>query len=87
MCPLIREIMHTTNDIPMDVNELVSKYAPGQEICHGLVFDFSMLVSTGADPNLWTLNAMSNVTKKKLYYDMLVENADENGNTSYEVIK
>ena len=41
--PHVHEIMHTMNDICMDADELVQKYAPGQEICCGVNFDFSRL--------------------------------------------
>lgn len=42
---MIHEIMHTCNDMHMDADELVQKYAPGQPICHGLNFDFTRITS------------------------------------------
>ena len=52
--PSLREVFHTSNDIHMDPSELMKKYAPGQAICEGLVFDFSMLLSDGS-PNFWAV--------------------------------
>ena len=43
--PMVHEIMHTTNDMHMDADELVQKYAPGQPECHGVIFDFSRITS------------------------------------------
>ena len=51
--PWIHEIMHTMNDIPMDALALVEKYGPGQEISHGISFDFSRITSM-AEPQLWS---------------------------------
>ena len=31
--PIIREVLETSNDIAIDVNELIKKYAVGSEIC------------------------------------------------------
>ena len=46
-----------------------------------------MLLSSGGDPNLWTINAMSNANKKNLFYQALAKKADEHGNTKYDDIK
>jgi len=50
--PIAREVLHTTNDIAMDPEELVKLYGPGQEASCGLNFDFSRLFLYGL-PQLW----------------------------------
>jgi len=39
--PVIREMMKFMNDVAMDINVLVEKFAPGNDICEGIHFDFS----------------------------------------------
>lgn len=39
--PVIREMMKSMNDVAMDINVLAAKYAPGNDICCGIHFDFS----------------------------------------------
>ena len=41
--PLVREVMKTMNDVAMDVDKLVEKYAAGNDICEGIDFDFTAL--------------------------------------------
>lgn len=43
--PLIHEFYHTSNDIPADYMKVVNRYAPGQAECHGVKFDFSMILA------------------------------------------
>ena len=50
--PLVREVMKTMNDVAMDINVLVEKFKPGQEICAGIEFDFSACFVFG-DAKLW----------------------------------
>ncbi len=45
--PQAHEIMHTSNDIPTDYNEIIRKYAPGEAVCKGVKFDFSWLLHYG----------------------------------------
>ena len=59
--PLVHEIIHTCNDMHMDAEEMMEKYAAETEICQGLNFDFSMLLSSGA-PNLWSVKTLTNNT-------------------------
>ena len=39
--PVVREMMKFMNDVAMDINVLVQKFAPGNDICEGIHFDFS----------------------------------------------
>ena len=68
--PVLREIMHTANDIHMDPAELIKKYAPGAEICQGLCFDFSMIHDRG-QPNLWSINTFTNLEVVREFYQKL----------------
>ena len=43
--PIVRESMHTSGDIAMDVNQLIQKFGHGKPASCGLNFDFSSLVS------------------------------------------
>ena len=74
--PLIHEIMHTMNDICMDADQLQQKYAPGQEICHGLNFDFSRLSANHA-PNLWMPETIIVPSKKAAFYEKLQQRGNE----------
>ena len=58
--PIIREVLHTTNDIAMDCEELMKKYADGQAGNHGIKFDFSRLYLYGI-PQLWQVYTIANV--------------------------
>jgi hypothetical protein len=42
--PLVREILHTVCDMPICVHELIRTFAKGEEVCHGIEFDFSLLM-------------------------------------------
>ena len=42
--PLCREFLHTTNDLPSDVFELIERFKEGSPECHGLKIDFTMLL-------------------------------------------
>ena len=60
--PLVHEYFHTSNDIPADVELVLKKYAPGESICEGLLFDFSALLEC-AIPQLWCVYALTNVER------------------------
>jgi len=60
--PQTHELMHTSNDIPADYNEVIKKYAPGEAICEGLKFDFTWLLHYG-EPQLWSVLSLTNTEK------------------------
>ena len=62
--PIAREVMHTLCDVAMDCEEMMAKYANGNEICHGIKFDFSNMFLYGI-PQLWQVFTLANVTKQK----------------------
>ena len=39
--PIVREILHTMNDLCMDYNKLIDIYGPGKPEAKGVKFDFS----------------------------------------------
>ena len=45
--PIVREILGTTNDLAMEIEDTMFKYGPDQEICEGIQFDFSLLMLYG----------------------------------------
>lgn len=45
--PIMREIMHTANDIPADYDKVMERYGEGAADAHGLKFDFSMFFLYG----------------------------------------
>jgi len=60
--PIVREVLHTTNDIAMDCFDLMAKYAEGKPETCGLKFDFSRLFLYGI-PSLWQIYTLANVEK------------------------
>ena len=50
--PIVREILHTTNDLCIDPDELMAKFGEGKEAACGLKFDFSRFFLYGI-PSLW----------------------------------
>lgn len=50
--PIVREVMHTTNDIAMDCFEMMEKFGEGKPAACGIKFDFSRLFLYGI-PSLW----------------------------------
>lgn len=50
--PIIREVLETSNDVAIDVDELMEKYDTDKEICSGINFDFSYMLMYGR-PRLW----------------------------------
>lgn len=58
--PIIREVLHTTNDIAMDCEDLMKKYADDQPGNCGIKFDFSRLYLYGI-PQLWQIYTLANV--------------------------
>lgn len=45
--PIMREIMHTANDIPADYDKVMERYGEGAPDAFGLKFDFSMFFLYG----------------------------------------
>jgi hypothetical protein len=45
--PIVREILHTTNDIAMDIDFIMEKYGEGKEEACGLKFNFSRCLVYG----------------------------------------
>ena len=68
--PIAREVLHTTNDICMNVFELIEKYGEGKPEACGIVFDFSRLFVYGI-PELWQVFTLANVDKQKLIVEKL----------------
>lgn len=62
VCPIVREVLETSNDISKDVKEVMAMYDPSQEICEGLNFDFSMMFLYG-QPDLWQIYTLANLQK------------------------
>ena len=60
--PIVREVLHTTNDIAMDCDQLMVKFGEGASAASGLNFDFSRLFLYGI-PQLWQVFTMANVQK------------------------
>ena len=56
----------------MDAEQLIEKYAIGEEICEGLKFDFSMLLGAGA-PNLWAVRTLTDHAIVTEFYTKLGE--------------
>lgn len=71
--PQAHEIMHTSNDIPIDYNEIIREYAPGAAICKGVNFDFSWLLHYG-EPQLWSVLSLHNVEKQAFVLSQLKNN-------------
>ena len=61
--PHCHEIMHTSNDIPMDVYQLIKHFAHGEALCEGLKFDFSWLLHYG-NPQAWSVLSLTNSAKQ-----------------------
>lgn len=61
--PLIHEYFNTSNDIPADCYKVMERYAVGNAECHGLKFDFSMLMAQ-AVPQMWCIDSLTNVEKR-----------------------
>lgn len=81
--PMVHEIMHTTNDMPMDALEMIQKYAPGQTACHGLHFDFSRITDL-EKPNLWCPLTLSVQAKR----DAILEKVSQReGGANYKNVK
>jgi hypothetical protein len=61
--PQVHEWLQMSGDIPADYSEVITKYAPGQPICQGIVFDFTLLLHY-AEPQLWSILTLANVNKQ-----------------------
>jgi len=64
VAPIMREIMHTANDIPADYDFVMERYGEGKPDAHGLKFDFSMFFLFGR-PQLWTIYVLSTIAKQR----------------------
>lgn len=64
VAPIMREIMHTSNDIPADYDFVMDRYGEGKPDAHGLKFDFSMFFLYGR-PQLWTIYVLSTIAKQR----------------------
>ena len=62
--PQVHEWLQMSGDIPADYTEVIVKYAPGQPICQGVAFDFTLLLHY-AEPQLWSILTLSSVVKQK----------------------
>ena len=82
--PEVHEIVHTFNDMHMDANELIKKYAPGEAITEGCNFDFSRLTAMGDDINLWSVNTLSD---KETREGILEKIRAMEGGATYENVK
>lgn len=71
LVPILREVLHTLCDVPTDVHCIMEQFAQGKEACHGIDFDFTLLKANG-DPQLWTVNVMTNPKKNALFYSKMV---------------
>ena len=74
--PMVREILHTTNDIAMDCDELMAKYGEGQPAACGIKFDFSRFFLYGI-PQLWQVFTLANVRKQQEIISQLVKTNPE----------
>ncbi len=61
---MIREVLETSNDIAIDVDQLIVKYSPGQEICEGIKFNFAYMMLYG-QPKLWQIYTLASLSKQK----------------------
>ena len=71
--PLAHIVWLTSTDVPSDVFEIIQKYAPGQAICKGVKFDFSLLYHYG-NPQLWSVLCLNNVQKQTAILSQLKTN-------------
>lgn len=61
--PILREVLETSNDIALDINEIISLYSVNSKICQGINFDFSLMFLYGK-PELWQVYTLSNFEKQ-----------------------
>lgn len=78
VCPIIREVLETANDIALDANEIIEKYSDLEFTC-GIEFDFSMMYLYG-EPKLWQIYTFANLHKQKELIASL--NINERGEAS-----
>lgn len=62
--PIVREVLETSNDLCMDIESTVQKYAIGSDICEGLKFNFAMIYLYGI-PKLWQVYTLASLPKQK----------------------
>lgn len=58
--PIVREGLHTTCDVAVDVDEMMTKFGEGSPDACGLSFDFSRMFLYGI-PQLWQVFTIANV--------------------------
>lgn len=82
--PVAREVLETSNDIAHHIDEIIEKYAPDQELCQGITFDFSLNLLHG-QPRLWQIYTIANLKKQK---DLVLSlKANEKGEpTNYQEV-
>ena len=54
----------------MDANQLMRDFGPASDESCGIQFDWSYLLECG-DPNLWTINVWTNISKRNLFMNEL----------------
>jgi hypothetical protein len=62
VAPQIREWLHCSSDMSGNFESKMERYAPGQPICRGVVFDFTWLTNF-ANPQLWQVATIPNIEK------------------------
>ena len=81
--PIVREVLETSNDIALDIDHIIEKYAPDQPICEGLHFDFSMNMLLG-QPKLWQIFTLANLHKQK---DLILNlKIDDSGKPNHQEV-
>eukprot|EP00347_Sterkiella_histriomuscorum_P002559 403367681 len=85
--PIIREILDSSNDIAMNVSDLIELYSPQQERCKGLKFDFSLLQESFVDPNLWQVYTLYNDEKTELLIHEIRSNNQPDNQINKQTIK
>lgn len=81
--PIIREVLETACDIALDIEDIMDKYGPNSEQCHGLEFDFSLMYMYG-QPQLWQVYTLANFEKQR---DILSQVAvDKRGISNYKEV-
>ena len=63
--PIAHEILRSTSDIPMNINDLMKMYgANGSEETYGIELDWSLILTNG-NPELWVLNTITDLQRRK----------------------
>lgn len=78
MLPIVREVLETSNDLSIDIESVIAKYAVGQPICEGIRFNFALLYLYGI-PKLWQVYTLANLAKQKEIILNLKADIDQGG--------